>query len=124
MPHRIIVIGGGAAGLLAAGRAAALGADVLLLEKTDRPGRKLRITGKGRGNLTNTAPRLDLPGRAGLHLRPNAVEERNHNRRWNDAGKCAKSLIVPTLALSPLTARFLAWFSTSPKPARVTRYFR
>lgn len=56
MTKRIIIIGGGAAGLMAAGQAAAWGGDVLVLEKMDQPGRKLRITGKGRGNLTNTAP--------------------------------------------------------------------
>jgi len=50
----IIVIGGGAAGLLAAGRAAELGARVLLLEKNKLLGRKLLITGKGRCNVTNT----------------------------------------------------------------------
>jgi len=49
-------VGGGAAGLLAAGRAAELGAQVLLLEKMPEPGRKLRITGKGRCNITNQAP--------------------------------------------------------------------
>jgi predicted Rossmann fold flavoprotein len=54
--HQIIVIGAGAAGLMAAGQAAAIGADVLLLEKMERPGRKLRITGKGRCNLTNVVP--------------------------------------------------------------------
>ena len=54
--HRVIVVGGGAAGLMAAGQAAGLGAETLLLEKMDRPGRKLRITGKGRCNLTNVAP--------------------------------------------------------------------
>ena len=54
--HRVIVVGGGAAGLMAAGQAAGLGADTLLLEKMDRPGLKLRITGKGRCNLTNVAP--------------------------------------------------------------------
>ena len=53
---RVIVIGGGPAGLIAAGQAAKLGAETLLLEKMDRPGRKLRITGKGRCNLTNIAP--------------------------------------------------------------------
>jgi NADH-quinone oxidoreductase subunit G len=37
-------------------------------------------------DLTNTAPMLDLTLRTWLHLRPNAVEERNHIRRWNDAG--------------------------------------
>ena len=48
-----IVIGGGPAGILAAGQAALRGDNVLLLEKMDRLGRKLRITGKGRCNLTN-----------------------------------------------------------------------
>ncbi|HEY9123591.1 MAG TPA: NAD(P)/FAD-dependent oxidoreductase [Bacteroidales bacterium] len=54
--YDIIVIGGGAAGLLAAGRAAELGAKVLIIEKMERPGRKLLITGKGRCNITNIAP--------------------------------------------------------------------
>jgi predicted Rossmann fold flavoprotein len=52
----VIIVGGGAAGLLAAGSAAQLGARILLLEKMDHPGRKLRISGKGRCNLTNLAP--------------------------------------------------------------------
>lgn len=55
--HPIIVIGAGAAGLLAAGRAAELGADVLLLEKMARPGLKILITGNGRCNLTNIRDR-------------------------------------------------------------------
>ncbi len=50
-----IVVGGGAAGLVAAGEAAGAGARTLLLEKMLRPGRKLRITGKGRCNVTNVA---------------------------------------------------------------------
>ncbi len=53
---RIIVIGGGAGGMLAAGEAARSGARVLLLEKMRHPGRKIGITGKGRCNLTNRAP--------------------------------------------------------------------
>jgi predicted Rossmann fold flavoprotein len=52
---RVVVVGGGAAGMMAAGQAAAAGAPVLLLERTKRLGTKLRITGKGRCNLTNTA---------------------------------------------------------------------
>ncbi len=52
---KIIVIGGGTAGLMASGSASEEGAEVLLLEKMDMPGRKLQITGKGRCNLTNTA---------------------------------------------------------------------
>lgn len=50
---KIIVIGGGAAGLMAAGKALEGGADVTVIEKNDRPGRKLMITGKGRCNVTN-----------------------------------------------------------------------
>ena len=53
--YDVIVIGGGPAGLLAAGRAAELGGRVLVLEKMREPGRKLLISGKGRCNVTNDA---------------------------------------------------------------------
>ena len=49
----VIVIGAGPAGMLAAGTAAEKGAQVILLEKMEKPGRKLAITGKGRCNITN-----------------------------------------------------------------------
>lgn len=52
-PFDVVVVGAGPAGLLAAGRAAMLGARVLLLEKMEKAARKLRITGKGRANITN-----------------------------------------------------------------------
>ena len=52
-PARVIVIGGGAAGMMAAIHAANYGAEVTLLEKKGACGRKLRITGKGRCNVTN-----------------------------------------------------------------------
>lgn len=51
----IIIVGGGAAGLMAAGRAAEIGAKVLLLEKTDGCGKKILVSGKTRCNLTNSA---------------------------------------------------------------------
>lgn len=54
--YDIIVIGAGPAGLLAAGRASMLGAKVALLEKMEKPARKLRITGKGRCNITSMKP--------------------------------------------------------------------
>lgn len=50
------VIGGGPAGMMAAGRAAVCGARVALFEKNRALGRKLGITGKGRCNVTNNAP--------------------------------------------------------------------
>lgn len=50
---RIAVIGGGAAGLMAAGTAASFGAAVTLFEKNAKVGRKIVITGKGRCNVTN-----------------------------------------------------------------------
>ena len=53
MKTDVIVIGGGASGLMAALFAARQGASVLLMDKNAKLGRKLRITGKGRCNLTN-----------------------------------------------------------------------
>lgn len=50
---RVLVIGGGAAGLMAASFAAKSGAAVCLLERRERPARKILVTGKGRCNLTN-----------------------------------------------------------------------
>ncbi|MBW2557599.1 MAG: NAD(P)/FAD-dependent oxidoreductase [Deltaproteobacteria bacterium] len=70
--RNVVVVGGGASGMMASGQAAGLGADTLLLEKMHRPGRKLGITGKGRCNLTNVA---SLPefishfGSSGIFLR-------------------------------------------------------
>lgn len=51
--NKVIVVGGGAAGLLAAVAAAGQGARVTVLEKMFKPGKKLLITGKGRCNITN-----------------------------------------------------------------------
>ena len=50
---KIAVVGGGAAGMMAAGHAASLGADVTIFERNSLLGKKLGITGKGRCNLTN-----------------------------------------------------------------------
>jgi hypothetical protein len=50
----VIIIGAGAAGMMAAGRAAEAGAKVLLLEQMDRPGKKILISGNGRCNLSNS----------------------------------------------------------------------
>lgn len=66
--YDVIVVGAGAAGLMAAGTAAKNGSRVLLLEKMEKPARKVRITGKGRCNLTNAKPAEEFAA----NLRTNA----------------------------------------------------
>lgn len=56
----VIVCGGGAAGLMAAGTAAEHADRVILIEKNEEVGRKLRITGKGRCNITNACDTEDM----------------------------------------------------------------
>ena len=60
MKKKVIVIGGGAAGMMAAIAAAQKGAAVTLLEKNEKLGKKLYITGKGRCNVTNACEVEDL----------------------------------------------------------------
>ncbi len=60
MTENVIVIGGGAAGMLAARRAAECGAKVTLLEKNDRLGMKILISGGGKCNLTHDGPMEDV----------------------------------------------------------------
>lgn len=69
MTTDVIVIGGGPAGLMAAGKAASRGLSVLVLERNPRPARKLMITGKGRCNVTNACTLVNelmdaIPGNA------------------------------------------------------------
>lgn len=66
--YDVIVIGGGPAGMMAAGQAANHGQRVLLLEKMEKPLRKLRITGKGRCNISNAEPWQDFSE----HIFPNS----------------------------------------------------
>ena len=60
MKYDLIVVGGGASGMMAAGRAAERGLKVLLLEKNERLGEKLRISGGGRCNITNAEENTKL----------------------------------------------------------------
>ncbi len=69
----VLVIGGGPAGLIAAGRAAEVGCKVIILEKMRQPGLKLLITGKGRCNITNDAS----PSEFIKHVYPNGRFLRN-----------------------------------------------
>ena len=68
---RVIVIGAGASGMMAAGRAAEQGTRVILMEKTGEPGQKLLLSGKTRCNLTNAKDRdafIDMYGPNGRFL--------------------------------------------------------
>ncbi len=60
MKKEIAVIGGGAAGMMAAYAAAKEGACVTLYEKNEKTGKKIYITGKGRCNLTNACDTEEL----------------------------------------------------------------
>jgi predicted flavoprotein YhiN len=71
MDSDIIVVGGGAAGLMAAGHAGEMGVNVILLERTDSCGKKILVSGKTRCNLTNSAELNDfiaMYGRNGRFL--------------------------------------------------------
>ncbi len=64
----LVIIGGGAAGMLAAATAVGTGKSVLLIEKNDVLGKKLLLTGKGRCNITNTRPWEEFQG----HIHPDS----------------------------------------------------
>ncbi|MDR1348749.1 MAG: NAD(P)/FAD-dependent oxidoreductase [Prevotellaceae bacterium] len=66
--YDLIIIGAGAAGLLGAGTAAEKGLKVLLIEKMEKPARKIRISGKGRCNITSTKQHDDFLS----HVYPNS----------------------------------------------------
>ena len=58
--RKILIVGAGPAGMMAAVKAAETGGTVVLLEKMERVGKKMMITGKGRCNMTNAAPVPDI----------------------------------------------------------------
>ena len=57
---RVFVVGGGPAGMMAAAQAAAQGYETILLEKNEKLGKKLFISGKGRCNVTNSCDMVDF----------------------------------------------------------------
>ncbi len=63
--HDVVIVGGGASGVIAGIFAAQCGAKVLIIEKMKEPLRKLKITGKGRCNITNNAPLADFLRKTG-----------------------------------------------------------
>ena len=75
--YDIIVIGGGAAGLMAAAGASGEGRKVAVLEKMSRPGRKIMITGKGRCNFTNVKAWNEFSQH--IHPKPNFLKPSFYN---------------------------------------------
>ena len=75
--YDIIVIGGGAAGLMAAAGAGGDGRKVAVLEKMSRPGRKIMITGKGRCNFTNVKAWNEFNQH--IHPKPNFLKSSFYN---------------------------------------------
>src|SRR5579863_3643558 len=81
MDADVIVVGAGAAGIIAAWRAASLGADTLLLEKTGRLGTKILISGGGKCNITHDGPIEDVlrafPANEARFIRPSCYRFTN-----------------------------------------------
>lgn len=79
--HDLIVVGGGAAGMMAAISAARMGADVCVVERNQKVGRKLYITGKGRCNVTNHCSAQEVlestPRNGGFYTAPSNAPRRS-----------------------------------------------
>lgn len=60
MRRRVIIIGAGASGMMAAIQAARAGGDVTIMEHRERPGKKLLSTGNGRCNMTNLSRKKNV----------------------------------------------------------------
>lgn len=94
MGNNVIVVGAGAAGMIAAVFAAENGAKVTILEKMQRVGKKLLITGKGRCNITNVADIKDLI--KNMHGNGSFLYSSFHNFSNNDVIDFFESLGVKT----------------------------
>ena len=93
MKADVIVVGGGPAGMMAAGVAARSGLRVLLLEKNPRLGRKLMITGKGRCNVTNNCDVQDFLNH--VPTNPRFLQSAIHRFTPQDAMAFFEELGVP-----------------------------
>ena len=93
--YDIAVIGGDAAGMLAAIKAAEAGAKVVLFEKKQVCGRKMLLTGKGRCNMTNTKPWAEFSS----HMHPKAafVKAAFHNFSNKDTIRFFNQIGLPTV---------------------------
>ncbi len=93
MGSKTVIIGAGAAGMACAGFALRRGAEVTLLDKNARPGRKLQITGKGRCNVTNNCSPEELIRH--VHTNPRFLYSAFHAFSAQDTMELFESLGVP-----------------------------
>jgi len=112
----VIVVGGGAAGMMAALQAAWAGAKVLLLEKNEKLGKKIYITGKGRCNVTNIADTEDF-----FHQVPRNAKFLNAAVRQFDHDDVTSLLAM--LGTETKVERGGRVFPVSDKASDVTRAF-
>ncbi|MFA6335334.1 MAG: aminoacetone oxidase family FAD-binding enzyme [Bacteroidales bacterium] len=92
--RELIIIGAGAAGLMAAVGAAQNGINVLILEKMEKAGRKIRITGKGRCNITNTKSWSEFS--AHIHPKSSFFKPAFYNFSNSDTIDFFESIGLPT----------------------------
>ena len=100
--YDVIVIGGGASGLMAAVAAAGEGCRVLIAEKMEKCGRKIRITGKGRCNITNITDTETFLGkvRSGAEFVRKAIETLPPERLRQMLEKAGMDIKGQTIAIS------------------------
>jgi predicted Rossmann fold flavoprotein len=99
MSNPILVVGAGAAGLIAAWRAASLGAPVLLVERNRKPGIKLLISGGGKCNITHAGPMEEL--RTAFRARESRFLKPAFHRLTNgDVTGLLEEMRVPTVTRS------------------------
>ena len=111
MEKRAVIIGGGASGMIAAATAASRGIETVLLEKNEKLGKKIYITGKGRCNITNQCDIEDIientPGNASFlysalysfdnnRLRE-LLRELGYPPRWSAVAGCSRYPISPAM---------------------------
>jgi predicted flavoprotein YhiN len=120
-----VVIGAGAAGIIAAWRSASLGAPTILLEKTNRLGTKILISGGGKCNITHDGPIEDVlrafrPNEARF-IRPACYRFQNHEivemltSRGLEVYTRPDGRIFPTAASSrPPAPQKTSWPSSAP----------
>ena len=100
----VIVIGGGASGLVAAIKARELGHNVTIVERNNKCGKKLLLTGNGKCNFWNNIQTIDKYHSANLNLFENILNNKKDEviNFFNDLGVVEKNINFIHLLINPL----------------------